>query len=178
MRQIMDEQAIRRTLVRLSFEIIERNKGLEDIVLVGIKTRGYHLALRIQDNLLKTEGVRVPCYALDTRSYRDDVAQKEYQSPFEEVVDFTNRKVILVDDVLFKGRTARAAMDAIIDQGRPSQIQLLVLVDRGHREFPIHPDYIGKNIPTSKSEKVRVRLSEIDGGDSVILINYESNKSL
>lgn len=171
MRQIMDEQAIRRTLVRLSYEIIERNKGLEDIVLVGIKTRGYFLALRVQENLMRTEGLLVPCYALDTSSYRDDLAQKEAKPAFEEACDLTNRKVILIDDVLFKGRTARAAMDAIIDHGRPSQIQLLVLIDRGHREFPIHPDYIGKNIPTAKSEKVSVRVKEKEGIDSVILLD-------
>lgn len=170
MRLIMDEQAIRRTLVRLSYEIIERNKGLDGIVLVGIKTRGYYLALRIQENLEKFEGIKIPCYALDASSYRDDVVSKESKEAFEQNCDFTDKKVILIDDVLFKGRTARAAMDAIIDHGRPSQIQLLVLVDRGHREFPIHPDYIGKNIPTSKGEKVSVRVKEKDGVDEVILV--------
>ena len=170
MRQIMDTAAIRRTLVRLSYEIIERNKGLEDLVLVGIKTRGYFLALRIQENLAKNEGMKIPCYALDTTSYRDDILFKEKHTAFEEKVDLNQKKVILIDDVLFKGRTVRAAMDALIDYGRPSQIQLLVLVDRGHREFPIHPDYIGKNIPTSKSETVRVRLVEKDGSDEVVLL--------
>lgn len=170
MRQIMDEAAIQRTLKRLSFEIVERNKGTDNLVLVGIKTRGYFLAKRVQENILQNEGVQVACYALDTRGYRDDGMYKETTPAFEETCDFTNCKVVLVDDVLFKGRTARAAMDAIIDHGRPSQIQLLVLVDRGHREFPIHPDYIGKNIPTAKSEKVSVRVKEIDQIDQVVLV--------
>lgn len=171
MRQIMDSQSIKRTLVRLSYEIIERNKGLDDVVLVGIKTRGYYLALRIQENLYKNEGVKVECYELDTRSYRDDVLNKKETKPFKEGVDLKDKKIIIVDDVLFSGRTIRAAMDAIIDYGRPSQIQLLILVDRGHREFPIHPDFIGKNIPSSKQEKVSVNVIEVDSEDSVILKN-------
>ncbi len=176
MRQIMDEQAIKRTLVRLSYEIIERNKGLDQVVLVGIKTRGYFLALRIQENLERVEGIKVPCFALDTTSYRDDVMTKTPKPAFEQNCDFTNQKVVLIDDVLFKGRTARAAMDAIVDHGRPSQIQLLVLVDRGHREFPIHPDYIGKNVPTAKTEKIGVRVKEKDGSDEVVLIMADEIK--
>ncbi|WP_078547259.1 bifunctional pyr operon transcriptional regulator/uracil phosphoribosyltransferase PyrR [Litchfieldia alkalitelluris] len=169
---VLDNQAIRRALTRIAHEIIEKNKGIEDSILVGIKTRGIHLANRIAERIHQIEGKHIPVGELDITLYRDDLTKKtkdlEPEVKGSDIpVDITNKKVILVDDVLFTGRTVRAALDALVDIGRPSQIQLAVLVDRGHRELPIRADFVGKNIPTASSEKIVVELEEIDHIDQV-----------
>jgi pyrimidine operon attenuation protein/uracil phosphoribosyltransferase len=169
---ILDEQAIRRALTRIAHEIIERNKGVEDSVLVGIKTRGIHLAKRLASRINEIEDKEIQVGELDITLYRDDLTTKTQDNEplvkgSDIPVSITNKKVILVDDVLFTGRTVRAGMDALMDFGRPSQIQLAVLVDRGHRELPIRADFVGKNIPTASSEKIVVELSEIDNNDQV-----------
>lgn len=176
---VLDEQAIRRALTRIAHEIIERNKGIENTVLVGIKTRGIYLAKRLAERIKQIEGKPVTIGDLDITLYRDDLSVKtENKEPLVKgsdiPLDITNQKVILIDDVLYTGRTVRAAMDALIDIGRPSQIQLAVLVDRGHRELPIRADYVGKNIPTSSSEKIVVELSEVDETDQVAI--YEKTE--
>lgn len=166
-KEIIDALQVKRSLVRISHEIIEHNRGVEDIVLIGIKTRGEILANRLADIIENVEAVKVPCFALDVSHWRDD-REEPYPLP-KDSLPVKDKKVILVDDVLFKGRTVRAAMDAIMHYGRAREIQLAVLVDRGHRELPIRADYIGKNIPSSLSEVIRVRVSEIDGNDGVYL---------
>ena len=172
---LLDDNAIRRSLIRISHEIIEKNKGVEDIVLIGIKRRGYPLAKRIAENIEKIEGVSVEVGYVDISLYRDDITEIK-GSPELNCVDFgvelKGNMFILVDDVLFTCRTVRAAIEAIIDGGRPLSIQLAVLIDRGHKELPIRADYVGKNIPTSKTEIVAVEINEIDGNDSVKI--YES----
>ncbi|MCP3031125.1 bifunctional pyr operon transcriptional regulator/uracil phosphoribosyltransferase PyrR [Halobacillus sp. A1] len=174
---VLDDAAIRRALTRISHEIIEKNKGVEDLVLVGIKTRGVPIADRLKDKIESIEGQEISGGELDITLYRDDLKNKSYQEEpdVKETnisVNITHKKVILVDDVLYTGRTVRAAMDALMDLGRPSQIQLAVLVDRGHRELPITADYVGKNIPTSQNEVVTVGLSETDKLDEVVI--YEN----
>ena len=167
---LLDENAIRRALTRLSHEIIEKNKGVEDIVLVGIKRRGYPLAERLSEFIEKFEGVKIPVASVDITLYRDDLTNVSDTPNLNDPkidVDIRGKKVIIVDDVLYTCRTARAAIDAIMDQGRPEFIQLAVLVDRGHKELPIRADYVGKNIPTSKDEIIMVQIKEIDGTDSV-----------
>lgn len=166
-KEILDEDGIRRSLTRMSHEIIERNKGVDNIVLVGIKTRGIFLAARIADFIEQVEGIRVDCLPLDINPWRDDFDEKKPLP--EERLLVANKKVILVDDVLFKGRTVRAAMDAIMYYGRAKEIQLAVLIDRGHRELPIRADYIGKNIPSSLQESIKVKIKEIDDKDRVYL---------
>ena len=151
--------------MRLAHEIIEKNKGVDDLVLIGIKSRGVPLAHRLSEKIEKIEGKRLPVGQLDITLYRDDLSPKSYEPDVKGLeVDFVidGKIVILVDDVIYTGRTVRAAMDAIIDFGRPSAIQLAVLVDRGHRELPIRPDYVGKNVPTSSKEIVKVKLEEMD----------------
>lgn len=169
---VLDEQAIRRALTRIAHEIIERNKGIKDCVLVGIRTRGIYLANRLSERIEQIEGSKIRVGEIDITLYRDDLTKitvdnepvvKGNDIPF----DITNKNVILVDDVLFTGRTVRAAIDAVIDVGRPAAVQLAVLVDRGHRELPIRADYVGKNIPTSSSEKIVVELTEVDTSDQV-----------
>ena len=169
---ILDEQAIGRALTRIAYEIIERNKGIDEVILVGIKTRGAYLATRLASKIEKIEGKKIRTGELDITLYRDDLltkhADKEPKVHQVDIAhDVTERKVILVDDVLYTGRTVRAAMDAVMDLGRPAQMQLAVLVDRGHRELPIRPDFVGKNIPTSNEERVVVSMTEADGKDSV-----------
>lgn len=167
---LLDENAIRRALTRLSHEIIEKNKGVEDIVLVGIMRRGYPLAERLSEFIEKFEGVKIPVASVDITLYRDDLTNVSDTPNLNDPkidVDIRGKKVIIVDDVLYTCRTARAAIDAIMDQGRPEFIQLAVLVDRGHKELPIRADYVGKNIPTSKDEIIKVQIKEIDGTDSV-----------
>ncbi|RCW70781.1 bifunctional pyr operon transcriptional regulator/uracil phosphoribosyltransferase PyrR [Saliterribacillus persicus] len=169
---VLDNAAIRRALTRIAHEILERNKGVDDLMLIGIKTRGLPLAKRLQERIKEIEGIEVSLGELDITLYRDDLSHAaENSEPTladAKINDrITGKKVILVDDVLYTGRTVRAAMDAIMDQGRPSQIQLAVLVDRGHRELPIRADYIGKNIPTAQSEVITVALDEIDQSDMV-----------
>ena len=172
---LLDENAVRRSLIRISHEIIEKNKGVEDIVLIGIKRRGYPLAKRIAENIEKIEGVSVEVGYVDITLYRDDISEITEIPKVNSVdlgVEVKGKKVLLVDDVLFTCRTVRAAIEAIIDGGRPLSIQLAVLIDRGHKELPIRADYVGKNIPTSKNEIVSVAINEIDGEDSVKI--YES----
>jgi pyrimidine operon attenuation protein/uracil phosphoribosyltransferase len=169
---VLDEQAIRRALTRIAHEIIERNKGIDGCVLIGIKTRGIYLAKRLAERIEQIEGTTIPVGELDITLYRDDLTVKTNdREPLvkgtDVPFDVTNKKVILVDDVLYTGRTVRAAMDAVMDLGRPAQIQLAVLVDRGHRELPIRADFVGKNIPTSSSEMIVVELKEVDQLDQV-----------
>lgn len=166
-KEIMDAQGIRRSLTRIAHEIIERNKGVDDIILIGIQTRGIHLAKRLAAIIEQVEGTCIPCYPLDISHWRDDI---ENDHPLPQLqLPVKNKKVILIDDVLFKGRTVRAAMDAIMHFGRAKEIQLAVLVDRGHRELPIRADYIGKNIPSSLQEVIRVKVEEIDEADGVYI---------
>lgn len=168
--QILDDKAIGRTLTRISHEIIEKNKGVENVILIGIKRRGYPLAQRIAEAIKKIEGVSLKVGSVDITLYRDDLSQISDLPVLNDDsldIDINNKTVILVDDVLYTGRTARAALDAVIHHGRPKVIQLAVLIDRGHRELPIRADYVGKNIPTSKEELVSVELIEVDSIDSV-----------
>lgn len=168
--KIMDEAAVERTLVRIAHQIIEKNPGVEDLCLVGVKTRGVPLAERIAENIYRIEGRRVPVGKLDITLYRDDlnaVSDVPVVSDTNIPFDINGKTVVLADDVIFTTRTARAALDALIALGRPARIQLFALIDRGHAEFPIHPDFVGKNIPTSLREVVAVRLREIDGETGV-----------
>ncbi len=170
--QIMDEKAISRAITRISHEIIERNKGVEDLVLIGIKTRGVPVASRIADKIEMIEGQRVKTGEMDITLYRDDLSKKQVDPVINSThidFDITDKIVILVDDVLYTGRTARSALNALVDIGRPKAIQLAVLVDRGHRELPIRADYVGKNVPTSKSEVISVKLAECDKENSVTI---------
>jgi pyrimidine operon attenuation protein/uracil phosphoribosyltransferase len=171
-KQLLDADDIRRAVARLAHEVVERNGGVDSLVLVGLRTRGFPLARRLQQRILDFEHAEVPLGELDITLYRDDVHQRAPRalSPTQIPVDVSNKTVILVDDVLYTGRTIRAALDALIDLGRPQAIQLVCLVDRGHRELPIRPDYVGKNVPTSRHEKVAVRLEEVDGMDEVVLV--------
>jgi len=166
--QIMDKEGIRRALLRITHEILEYNKDIRSIVLVGVKTRGIYLAQRIAENIKSIEGVDIPVQFLDVTPYRDDVTRELPKQNLH--LDVEGKNVVIVDDVLYTGRTVRAAMDALIDYGRPATIQLAVLIDRGHRELPIRPDYVGKNVPTSKKEQVAVHLEEIDPNDEVLIV--------
>ncbi|CAH0259756.1 Bifunctional protein PyrR [Peribacillus sp. Bi134] len=172
---VLDEKAISRALTRIAHEIIEKNKGIEDCVLIGIRTRGIFLADRLAKRINQIEGKEIELGELDITLYRDDLSKKTNDGEpivkgSDIPVNITDKKVILVDDVLFTGRTVRAAMDALVDLGRPSQIQLAVLVDRGHRELPIRADFVGKNVPTSQSEKITVTLTEVDEIDQVTIL--------
>ncbi len=172
-RQVMDAIGIQRALVRIAHEILERNKGTQDLALVGIRSRGVHLAQRIRHALSDIEpGAAVPFGVVDITLYRDDL-DRGVQNPVVQGTDIPfavdGKRILLIDDVLFTGRTVRAAMDALVDFGRPQSVQLAVLVDRGHRELPIRADYVGKNIPTSRREDVQVRLAEADGADEVLV---------
>ena len=161
-----------RILRRIAVEIVERNKGLENVILLGIQRRGVYLAARLREILREGEKVKVPTGELDITLYRDDISTLSDQPVVHSTsvpCDISGKRVILVDDVLFTGRTVRAALDAITDLGRPERVQLVVLVDRGHRELPIAADYVGKTIPTSRSENVEVRVVELDGNDSVVI---------
>lgn len=169
---IMDADGIRRALIRIAHEITEKNKGVENVVLVGIRTRGVPLAARIAEEIRKIENVSVPTGSLDITLYRDDLTTMGYNPVIhgtEIDFDVTGKNIVLVDDVLYTGRTIRAALDALIDMGRPKTIQLAVLIDRGHRELPIRADYAGKNVPTSRKETVEVALREEGEEDEVIL---------
>lgn len=170
--QIMDENGVRRALTRIAHEIIEKNKGVENIYLVGIRNRGVPLAERLVKRIKEIEGTDLPIGVVDITLYRDDLTTLAYHPVVHHTdlpFDITGKTVILVDDVLYTGRTTRAAMDAIFDMGRPSSIQLAVLVDRGHRELPIRADYVGKNVPSSSKEIIAVQLSEVDGSDKVVI---------
>ena len=173
---VLSPDDIRRAVRRIAHEIVERNRGLEDVVLVGMRTRGVPLARRLAGALREFEGEDVPVGALDIGLYRDDIPYLELRTriqPTELPTDIDGKHVVLVDDVLYTGCSIRAALDALIDFGRPAGIQLAVLVDRGHRELPIRPDYVGKNIPTSLREDVRVLLEETDGRDEVVVTEAE-----
>ncbi|HEL1586638.1 TPA: bifunctional pyr operon transcriptional regulator/uracil phosphoribosyltransferase PyrR [Streptococcus suis] len=165
---IVDDMTMKRAITRITYEIIERNKNLDTIVLAGIKTRGVYIARRIQERLKQLEGIEVPLAELDTKPFRDDVKVEEDTTLI--TTDVNDRDIILVDDVLYTGRTIRAAIDNVVSLGRPSRVSLAVLVDRGHRELPIRADYVGKNIPTSRSEEIIVQMAEIDEQDAVLLV--------
>lgn len=176
---VMDADRITRTLTRIAHEIVERNKGLDEVAIIGVRTRGVHLARRLAASLREITGHEVPTGALDITLYRDDLMRhavgpqplvRRTEIPFS----IDNKRILLVDDVLYTGRTTRAALDALIDFGRPKSIQLIVLVDRGHRELPIKADYVGKNLPTAVDESVQVRLSETDSLDEVVLEQPEA----
>lgn len=176
---VLDREGIRRALTRIAHEIIERNKGTENLALIGIRSRGVPLARRLAERILQIEGKEVPVGMLDITLYRDDlgtlspqplVHRTEVRFPVE------GKTIVLVDDVMFTGRTIRAALDAVIDLGRPKLIQLAVLVDRGHRELPIRADYVGKNVPTSRKEDVSVLLNETDGDEKVVITEEEQNE--
>jgi pyrimidine operon attenuation protein/uracil phosphoribosyltransferase len=171
---VMDEERTTRTLTRIAHEIVERNRGSADLCLVGVRTRGVILARRLGKLLLDISGHEIPTGALDITLYRDDlmrhaVGPQPVVGRTEIPFSIDGKNILLVDDVLYTGRTVRAALDALIDFGRPDAIQLVVLVDRGHRELPIRADYVGKNLPTSRRESVQVRLQEIDGKDEVVI---------
>ena len=170
MKQLFNEDAIKRTLVRISHEILEKNKGCDDVVLVGILTRGSYLAKRIQKNITTIEGVELPCGSIDITSFRDDKKVANHVDKTDIPFEIEGKKVILIDDVLFRGRTVRAAMEGIMKMGRPKEIQLVVLIDRGHRQLPIRADYVGKNIPTGLHESIEVHLKEKDQEDSVWIL--------
>jgi pyrimidine operon attenuation protein/uracil phosphoribosyltransferase len=177
--RIMSEDDMRRAISRLSHEILERNGGPDGIVICGIRTRGQFLAERIVEKIREIEGVRVPQGILDITLYRDDlqtIAKQPVVRSTQIPISIVDKHVILVDDVLYTGRTVRAAMDEVIDFGRPRTIQLAVLVDRGHREFPIRADYVGKNVPTSQTEIVKVLFLEVDGKDSVVVCELGPEK--
>ena len=171
--QILDAEQIRRALTRIAHEIIERNRGTDQLMLVGIQTRGVPLANRLASLIKEIEGTKPPVGKLDISLYRDDLSPASEQpvvNKTEISQSVVGQTIVLVDDVLFTGRTARAALDAVIDLGRPQRIQLAVLIDRGHRELPIRADYVGKNLPTSKREVIEVRLEETDGEEQVVIL--------
>jgi pyrimidine operon attenuation protein / uracil phosphoribosyltransferase len=171
--EVMDEMAIERALTRIAHEILERNRGCQELVLIGIRTRGVHLARRLAATLHAIEGEVVPLGVIDVTLYRDDLRRRADHPKVERTeipFPLTDKRVILVDDVLFTGRTIRAALDALMDFGRPRSIQLAVLVDRGHRELPIRADYVGRNVPTAVQESIKVRLREEDGMEQVVIL--------
>ncbi|HUW65481.1 MAG TPA: bifunctional pyr operon transcriptional regulator/uracil phosphoribosyltransferase PyrR [Spirochaetia bacterium] len=171
--RLMDGEAIRRALERIAHEIVERNTGIDDLVLVGVRRRGVPLAERLAGRIRAIEGRGVPVGILDITLYRDDLTMLDHQPQVHQTdIPFlvTGKRVVLVDDVIFTGRTVRAAMDAIMDLGRPGSIQLAVMLDLGHRELPVRPDYVGKSVPTSRREVVEVRLTETDGEDGVVIL--------
>jgi pyrimidine operon attenuation protein/uracil phosphoribosyltransferase len=168
--QVMTADEIRRAVTRVAHEIVEKNRGAQDVVLVGILRKGAPLARRLADLIGKFEGVRVPVGTLDITLYRDDALQRPHEVRQTDIpVNLTGKTVVLVDEVFFTGRTTRSALDAVVDFGRPAAIQLAVLVDRGHRELPIRPDYVGKNLPTALREHVLVTLQELEGEDAVYI---------
>ncbi|MBI4337186.1 MAG: bifunctional pyr operon transcriptional regulator/uracil phosphoribosyltransferase PyrR [Chloroflexi bacterium] len=171
-RVIMTAEEMGRSLSRIAHEVLERNRGAQDVVLMGIRTRGVPLAHRLAERIRRFEGVAVPVGALDISLYRDDIARRGPVpiGSTDVPVDLDGKRVVLVDDVLFTGRSIRAALDALMDLGRPTSVQLAVLVDRGHRELPVRADYVGKNVPTAQDEEVQVRLQETDGRDEVVIL--------
>lgn len=176
--EILDESAITRAISRISFEILERNKGTDGLCLIGLFSRGAVLAQRIADKICEVEGSTVPVGLLDITPFRDDEKRGESVNLSEIGFDITGKRVVIVDDVIFTGRTARAAIDGLMTRGRPVLIQLAVLIDRGHRELPIRADYVGKNLPTSREEKVRVMVKETDGCDKVVIFANAEDESI
>lgn len=174
--ELMDEAAVRRSLARMTHEIIEKNKGAERLCMVGIRRRGLPIAGILAENIMRFEGIRVPVGSVDVTLYRDDLTETveiPRASAVQIPVDVTKHTVVLVDDVIYTGRTARAAIEAVFSEGRPSVIQLAVLIDRGHRELPIRPDFVGKNIPTSRGEIVSVLMNDIDGMTAVRILERD-----
>jgi pyrimidine operon attenuation protein/uracil phosphoribosyltransferase len=174
--KLLDKDTISRTLMRMAHEILEKNKGTKDLCIIGIRNRGAHLAERLADCVKRIENELVPVGVLDITLYRDDltlIAPQPVVHKTEIGFDITDKRIILVDDVLYTGRTVRSALDALVDLGRPKSIHLAVLIDRGHRELPIRADYVGKNIPTSQNETVEVRLLEVDGSDEVVIVEKD-----
>jgi len=174
-RVVLDDADVRRAVQRIAHEITEKSRGTDDLVLLGIPTRGVFLARRIAEAIADIEGQQVPCGSLDVTLYRDDLRLRQVRAlePTEiPPAGIDDRTVVLVDDVLYSGRTIRAALDAMNDLGRPSAVRLAVMVDRGHRELPIRPDFVGKNLPTAKDESVRVRFNEVDGVDEVVIEDH------
>ena len=175
--KIMDRKAMERVLMRIAHEIVEKTKGTKDLAIIGIRNRGAYLAEKVAVYIEKIEKIQIPVGILDITLYRDDlttVAEQPVVHKTEIDFDITGKKIVLVDDVLYTGRTIRAALDALIDFGRPRYIQLAVLIDRGHRELPIRADYIGKNVPTALKETVQVRLQEVDGKDDVLILEQKN----
>ena len=172
---IMDQKSMERGITRISHEILEKNKGATDIVIIGIHRRGIPLAKKIAKKIFEIENIQVSVGGIDITNYRDDIKEKNIKNIENDIskLDISEKKVVLVDDVLYTGRTVRAAMDALIDMGRPKAIQLAVLIDRGHRELPIRADYVGKNLPTSKEEIVKVYLEEMDEKTGVFILEEE-----
>ena len=169
--RLLDEKSMSRSITRIANEIVEKNKGIKDLVLVGIRTRGVPYAQRLANKIKEIEGEEIPVYELDITLYRDDLSELGDLPIVNEVFayDITGKNVILVDDVIYTGRTVRAALEALINHGRPSRVQLAVLIDRGHRELPIRADYVGKNVPTAKTEIIDVNFLETDGYDEVLI---------
>jgi len=177
---VLSGEMMRRALIRIAHEIVEENRGTKDLVILGIRTKGVHLARRIAEYIESSEGVKVPFGILDITLYRDDLQNTTVQPGIgrtELPFDVTGKIVVIVDDVLYTGRTIRAALDEIIDFGRPSRILLAALIDRGHRELPIRPDFVGKNIPTSRDEDVVVKVKEVEGVDEVVIVPLEKRGS-
>jgi pyrimidine operon attenuation protein/uracil phosphoribosyltransferase len=170
---IMDEKAMARAIARMSFEVIEKNRGAEGLCVIGILRRGAELARRMAEKISEIEGRPVPLYSLDITPYRDDRSRGDQVRGAGLPISVQDRKIVLVDDVIFTGRSVRAAIDAIMDQGRPQCIQLAALIDRGHRELPMRPDYVGKNVPTARDEVVRVAVKSYDGADRVAIMRFE-----
>ncbi len=174
--KLFDKDALNRIIMRIAHEILEKNKGTQDLCLIGIRNRGAYLAKRLRESIEAIDQATVPVGVLDITLYRDDltlIAQQPLVHKTEIDFDITDKNIVLVDDVLYTGRTVRAALDALIDLGRPKSIQLAVLIDRGHRELPIRADYVGKNVPTSQKETVEVRLTEVDGSDEVVIVEKD-----
>ncbi len=174
--KLFDKEGLKRILMRIAHEILEKNKGAQDLCLIGIRNRGAYLAKRLSDSIETIDKAVVPVGILDITLYRDDltlIAQQPLVHKTEIAFDITDKNIVLVDDVLYSGRTIRAALDALIDLGRPKSIQLAVMIDRGHRELPIRADYVGKNVPTSQKETVEVRLAEVDGCDEVVIVEKD-----
>ncbi len=176
--KIVDKQGLDRIITRIAHEILEKNKGSQNLVLIGMRTRGEFLAKRIHEKIKKIDNVDLPLGVLDVTLYRDDFRTRMKQpevSVSDITFDINEKDVILIDDVLYTGRTVRSALNALMDFGRPSSIQLFILVDRGHRELPIRADYVGKNIPTSQNQEVKVKMEEIDGEDAIYSIDINNN---
>ena len=175
-KEVVDQVTMKRALTRITYEIIERNQTIQDVVLIGIKTRGIYIASRVADRLKQLEGIEVPVGELDITLYRDDKKESPAEAELHSSdipVSLEGKEVILIDDVLYTGRTMRAAMDAVKDYGRPRKISLAVLVDRGHRELPTRAEYVGKNIPTAKTEEILVEMQELDGKDRIMILKEE-----
>lgn len=178
--KIIDEEGFQRIITRIAHEILEKNKGSKTLVMIGMRTRGEFLARRIRSKIMEIENIEIPFGVLDVTLYRDDFRTRLKQpqvSVSDITFDLNEKDIVIVDDVLYTGRTVRSALNAIMDMGRPGTIQLVVLIDRGHRELPIKADYVGKNVPTSINEEIKVKMKEIDGEDSVYLINVKKDKT-